>query len=86
VHYVGKLLDGTVFDSSRERNQPFTFRLGEGMVIKGWEKGIASMRKGEIALLTCKPEYAYGKAGSPPKIPADATLQFEVGPQFDERA
>jgi len=78
VHYVGKLLDGTVFDSSRERNEQFTFKLGEGQVIKGWDKGVAEMKKGEIALLTCKPEYAYGTNGMPPKIPPNATLQFEV--------
>ena len=78
MHYVGKLLDGTVFDSSRDRNEAFSFKLGEGMVIKGWDKGVATMKKGEIAILTCAPDYAYGKRGSPPKIPADATLQFEV--------
>jgi len=78
VHYVGTLLDGTKFDSSRDRGDPFTFTLGVGQVIKGWDTGVASMLKGEVALLTCKSEYAYGKQGSPPKIPADATLQFEV--------
>eukprot|EP01105_Mastigella_eilhardi_P025338 TRINITY_DN6871_c0_g1_i2.p1 TRINITY_DN6871_c0_g1~~TRINITY_DN6871_c0_g1_i2.p1 ORF type:complete len:496 (+),score=220.68 TRINITY_DN6871_c0_g1_i2:60-1547(+) len=78
VHYVGKLLDGTVFDSSRDRGQPFTFNLGKGEVIKGWDEGVAKMEKGEIALLTIKPEYAYGERGSPPKIGANATLQFEV--------
>lgn len=78
AHYVGKLLDGTVFDSSRERDALFDFTLGEGSVIKGWDIGIATMKKGEIAELTCKPEYAYGKAGSPPKIPPDATLIFEI--------
>jgi FK506-binding protein 4/5 len=78
VHYVGKLLDGTVFDSSRDRGEPFVFKLGVGEVIKGWDQGVESMLKGEVALLTCKPEYAYGKAGSPPKIPPDSTLQFEV--------
>ncbi|XP_023215754.1 peptidyl-prolyl cis-trans isomerase FKBP4-like [Centruroides sculpturatus] len=77
AHYVGKLLDGTVFDSSKERGL-FEFTLGKGSVIKAWDIGIATMKKGEIALLTCKPEYAYGKAGSPPKIPPDATLIFEI--------
>jgi len=78
VHYTGRLVDGTVFDSSVERGTPFTFKLGQGQVIKGWDIGVASMRKGEKAYLTCSPEYAYGKSGSPPKIPADATLIFEV--------
>jgi len=78
VHYTGTLLDGTKFDSSKDRNQPFEFKLGKGQVIKGWDTGVATMKKGERAVLTCKPEYAYGKAGSPPKIPANATLQFEV--------
>ena len=78
VHYTGRLLDGTVFDSSRDRGEYFKFKLGKGSVIKGWDIGVATMTKGESCLLTCKSEYAYGKDGSPPKIPADATLQFEV--------
>ncbi|KAK9830144.1 hypothetical protein WJX72_009971 [[Myrmecia] bisecta] len=78
VHYTGTLLDGTKFDSSRDRNEPFKFKLGIGNVIKGWDIGVATMSKGEKAVLTCKADYAYGKAGSPPKIPADATLKFEV--------
>lgn len=78
LHYTGTLLDGTQFDSSRPRNQPFEFNLGSGAVIKGFEMGIPTMKKGEKCLLTCKPEYAYGSAGSPPTIPADATLNFEL--------
>eukprot|EP00026_Physarum_polycephalum_P009127 Phypoly_transcript_09239.p1 GENE.Phypoly_transcript_09239~~Phypoly_transcript_09239.p1 ORF type:complete len:413 (+),score=126.11 Phypoly_transcript_09239:104-1342(+) len=78
VHYVGTLLDGTEFDSSRGRGDPFKFKLGVGQVIKGWDQGVATMKKGELALLTCKSEYAYGASGSPPKIPPNATLQFEV--------
>jgi FK506-binding protein 4/5 len=78
VHYVGKLLDGTVFDSSRERGEYFKFKVGSGSVIKGWEKAIKTMKRKEIALVTCKPEYAYGEAGSPPTIPPNATLQFEI--------
>eukprot|EP00244_Chara_vulgaris_P010927 TRINITY_DN5176_c0_g1_i4.p1 TRINITY_DN5176_c0_g1~~TRINITY_DN5176_c0_g1_i4.p1 ORF type:complete len:610 (+),score=211.38 TRINITY_DN5176_c0_g1_i4:296-2125(+) len=78
VHYTGTLLDGTQFDSSRDRGQPFTFKLGLGQVIKGWDKGVATMKKGERAILTCAPEYAYGKAGSPPSIPPDSTLKFDV--------
>merc|ERR1719221_1025344 len=79
VHYVGTLeADGSEFDSSRSRDEPFTFCLGKGQVIKGWDLGVASMKQGELAKFTLKPEFAYGAAGSPPKIPADATLVFEV--------
>lgn len=78
VHYTGTLLDGTKFDSSVDRGEPFEFELGVGQVIKGWDVGVASMKRGEKALLTCRSDYAYGKQGSPPKIPADATLNFEV--------
>lgn len=62
--------------SPRARGPQFV--LGRNSVIQGWEKGFASMKKGEKAVLTCKPEYAYGASGSPPKIPANATLKFEV--------
>lgn len=78
VHYTGTLLDGTKFDSSKDRDKPFKFDLGRGSVIKAWDIGVASMKKGEVAILTCAPEYAYGKSGSPPLIPPDATLKFEV--------
>ncbi|XP_012218619.1 FK506-binding protein 59 isoform X2 [Linepithema humile] len=78
VHYIGTLLDGTKFDSSKDREKPFKFDLGRGSVIKAWDIGVATMKKGEIAILTCAPEYAYGKNGSPPSIPPDATLKFEV--------
>lgn len=78
VHYVGTLLDGTQFDSSRDRNDYFEFTLGKGQVIKGWDKGVATMRVGEKAILKCSPEYGYGAAGSPPSIPPNATLLFEV--------
>ncbi|KAF6263773.1 hypothetical protein COO60DRAFT_342981 [Scenedesmus sp. NREL 46B-D3] len=78
VHYVGTLLDGTKFDSSRDRGDYFSFQLGKGKVIKGWDTGVASMKKGELANLVCRADYAYGAAGSPPTIPPDATLQFEV--------
>ncbi|XP_043267616.1 FK506-binding protein 59 isoform X2 [Venturia canescens] len=78
VHYTGTLLDGTKFDSSKDRDNPFQFTLGQGQVIKAWDIGIATMKKGEVAMLTCDSKYAYGKMGSPPKIPADATLKFEV--------
>ncbi|XP_041794579.1 peptidyl-prolyl cis-trans isomerase FKBP4 [Chelmon rostratus] len=78
VHYVGTLLDGTHFDSSRDRGEKFSFELGKGQVIKAWDIGVATMKVGELCQLICKPEYAYGSAGSPPKIPPNATLIFEV--------
>ena len=64
AHYTGTLLDGTVFDSSHKRGRPFAFTIGVGHVIKGWDVGIASMKRGEKCVLTCKPEYAYGRAGA----------------------
>lgn len=78
VHYTGTLTDGTKFDSSVDRDEPFEFDLDKGMVVKAFDIGIGSMKKGEKAVLTCKPEYAYGAAGSPPNIPPQATLLFEV--------
>ncbi|KAF7253709.1 Peptidyl-prolyl cis-trans isomerase FKBP5, partial [Varanus komodoensis] len=78
VHYKGKLANGKKFDSSRDRNEPFIFSLGKGQVIKAWDIGVATMKKGEICHLLCKPEYAYGSAGSVPKIPSNATLFFEI--------
>lgn len=78
VHYVGTLEDGSQFDSSRERDKPFEFCLGKGQVIKGWDLGVATMKKGEVAKFTLAPEFAYGDDGSPPKIPEKATLVFEV--------
>jgi len=79
VHYVGTLeSDGSEFDSSRSRGEEFSFVLGQGMVIKGWDVGVKTMKKGELAKFTLAPEYAYGEQGSPPKIPANATLVFEI--------
>jgi len=78
VHYVGTLEDGSQFDSSRDRGEHFEFTLGQGQVIRAWDIGVASMKKGEKCILTCKSEYAYGKSGSGDKIPPDSTLFFEV--------
>nr|XP_039252118.1 peptidyl-prolyl cis-trans isomerase FKBP4-like [Styela clava] len=78
VHYTGTLLDGTKFDSSVDRGEKFSFNLGKGQVIKAWDLGVASMKRGEKCKLTCKPEFAYGEKGSPPTIPANATLVFEI--------
>ena len=78
VHYVGKLQDGTTFDSSRNRNEPFEFILGAGQVIRGLEEAAASLTKGQIINLICPPDYAYGVQGFPPIIPSNATLIFEV--------
>ena len=79
VHYTGTLAsDGSVFDSSVDRGQEFSFSLGLGQVIKGWDAGVATMKRGEKAVLKCAPEYAYGEAGSGAKIPPNSTLNFEV--------
>lgn len=78
VHYTGWLLDRSKFDSSRDRADKFTFDLGKGEVIKAWDIAVATMKTGEICQIICKPEYAYGASGSPPKIPPNATLAFEI--------
>jgi FKBP-type peptidyl-prolyl cis-trans isomerase len=77
VDYIGNLSDGTTFDSSLNR-EPFTFALGQGNVIKGWDEGIATMRVGGQRFLTIPPALAYGPAGHPPKIPPQSTLTFLV--------
>jgi FK506-binding protein 1 len=78
VHYSGYLTNGTKFDSSIDRGQPFSFRLGVGQVIKGWDLGVASMSQGEIARFTIPSEFGYGPRGAPPSIPPNATLIFDV--------
>ena len=79
VHYTGTLTtDGSKFDSSRDRAGTFEFQVGVGQVIKGWDEGIVTMKKGELCILRCSSEYGYGAHGSPPKIPGGASLDFEV--------
>ncbi|KAL7637607.1 UNVERIFIED_CONTAM: hypothetical protein RMT77_012336 [Armadillidium vulgare] len=78
MHYMGKLEDGTEFDSSYERGQPLSFTLGSGQVIKGWDQGLIGMCEGEKRKLVIPSDLGYGSSGAPPKIPGDATLIFEV--------
>ena len=78
VHYVGRLADGTQFDSSRARRDPLDFALGAGDMIKGWDEGIPGMRVGGKRRLTIPPELAYGAHGLAGVIPPHATLVFEV--------
>lgn len=78
VHYTGWLTNGTKFDSSVDRKEPFQFVLGRGEVISGWDLGVARMRVGDKAKLTIPPEHGYGRSGYPGVIPPNATLVFEV--------
>ncbi len=78
VHYTGKLENGTKFDSSLDRNQPFTFQLGAGEVIAGWDQGLQGMKVGGKRILTIPPSLAYGEQGFGDVIPPNATLIFEV--------
>lgn len=78
VHYTGWLTDGSKFDSSVDRDEPFTFVLGARQVIGGWDLGVAQMKIGDKVKLTIPPHLAYGARGFPGAIPPNATLVFEV--------
>ena len=78
VHYTGRLVDGTKFDSSLDRGTPFTFTIGAGQVIKGWDEGLLGMKVGEKRMLTIPADKGYGATGAGGVIPPNATLIFET--------
>lgn len=78
VHYVGTLKDGTQFDSSRDRGEPFEFTVGTGSVIAGWEQGVVGMKQGEVRILEIPSSLGYGEMGAGSDIPPGAGLHFEV--------
>jgi len=78
IHYVGTLIDGKKFDSSRDRNSAFVTQIGVGKVIKGWDEGVPQLSLGQKAVLTVPSDLAYGARGFPPLIPANSILCFEV--------
>jgi len=78
VHYTGTLTNGTKFDSSRDKGQPYEFPLGRGEVIKGWDEGVATMKVGGRRHLVVPPALGYGAMGRPPRIPPNSTLEFDI--------
>lgn len=78
VHYIGRLLDGKIFDQNHDPANPFTFRVGREQVIQGWDQILPLMKRGEKRLVIIPPELAYGSRGQPPKIHRNATLVFEI--------
>ncbi|KAK7469406.1 hypothetical protein VKT23_003879 [Stygiomarasmius scandens] len=78
IHYVGRLNDGSTFDSTYDRGRPFVVEIGIGKVIQGWDNGVPQLSKGEKVLMKVPPELAYGERGVPPIIPPNSTLTFEM--------